>query len=69
MNDPGTELIHIDEPTFFEAWHLLEARPDKESSLVDASSFVLMQRYGMSEALTSDHHFEQAGFTRVPAQP
>ncbi len=69
LNDPGTEVIHIDQATFFEAWHLLEARPDKEWSLVDASSFVLMQRHGMSEALTTDHHFEQAGFTRAPAQP
>lgn len=69
LTDPDTELIHIDDATFFEAWHLLEARADKEWSLVDASSFVLMQRHGMTEALTTDHHFEQAGFTRIPAQP
>jgi predicted nucleic acid-binding protein len=33
---------------------------------VDAASFVLMQQFGMSEAFTTDHHFSQAGFIRVP---
>lgn len=69
LSDPTVEIIHIDAATFFEAWHLLEARTDKEWSLVDASSFVLMQRHGITEALTTDHHFAQAGFTRTPAQP
>lgn len=69
LTDPTVDVIHIDRATFSEAWQLLEARPDKEWSLVDASSFVLMRRHGMTEALTTDHHFAQAGFTRVPAQP
>lgn len=69
LTDPGVEIIHIDEATHLEAWQLLEARPDKEWSLVDASSFVLMRRHGMTEAQTTDHHFKQAGFIRVPAQP
>ncbi len=29
----------------------------------DCISFVVMQQYGLTEALTADHHFEQAGFT------
>jgi predicted nucleic acid-binding protein len=33
--------------------------------LVDTFSFVLMQRRGMYQALTTDHHFEQAGFVRL----
>jgi predicted nucleic acid-binding protein len=33
--------------------------------LVDASSFILMRRMGMTEALTNDHHFEQAGLVRL----
>jgi uncharacterized protein len=35
---------------------------DKRWSLTDCLSFFIMQRYGIGEALTADHHFEQAGF-------
>ncbi len=41
---------------------LFESRPDKEWSLTDCISFALMEERGISEALTCDHHFEQAGF-------
>lgn len=34
-------------------------------SLVDCSSFVLMRQKDLIEALTNDHHFEQAGFIRL----
>lgn len=67
--DPNIEIVHIDESTRDEAWRLLETRQDKEWSLVDASSFVLMRRHSMTEALTTDHHFAPAGFSRIPAQP
>jgi predicted nucleic acid-binding protein len=33
--------------------------------LCDAVSFVLMERFGIAEALTTDHHFEQAVFRRL----
>lgn len=58
------ELIHIDPTLHEEAWRLLTKRPDKEWSLVDCSSMVVMARRGITEAFTSDHHFEQAGFVR-----
>jgi predicted nucleic acid-binding protein len=61
-SDPNVDIVHIDEATNAEAWRLLEARPDKDWSLVDASSFVLMKRFGMAEALTTDRHFTQAQF-------
>ena len=38
------------------------ARQDKEWSLTDCLSFVVTQERGIREALTGDHHFEQAGF-------
>jgi predicted nucleic acid-binding protein len=41
---------------------LLRNRPDKEWPLTDCISFVVMQEQGLSEALTADRHFEQAGF-------
>jgi len=35
---------------------------DKDFSLVDATSFALMRRLGIDEALAYDHNFEQFGF-------
>lgn len=40
-------------------------RTDKNWSLVDCASFVVMRKHGILEALTADHHFEQAGFVRL----
>ena len=41
---------------------LYRSRADKNWSLTDCISFVVMGREGIAEALTGDHHFEQAGF-------
>jgi predicted nucleic acid-binding protein len=62
---PQVEVLHIDEMLDKEAWQLFASRLDKEWSLVDCSSFAIMQRRGITEALTTDHHFEQAGFVRL----
>lgn len=62
---PYVEIVHVDSATDAAAWVLLKSRPDKEWSLVDAASFVVMQERGIAEALTTDHHFEQAGFVRL----
>lgn len=42
---------------------LFSRRPDKAWSRTDCISFVVMQEFGLSDALTADRHFEQAGFT------
>ncbi len=63
--DPLVEIVHIDESLDADAWRLLENRLDKAWSLVDAASFVVMKNRRITEALTTDHHFEQAGFTRL----
>lgn len=62
---PFIEVVHMDLILDGEAWNLLRSRQDKEWSLVDCASFVVMQRRGIVEALTADHHFEQAGFVRL----
>ena len=59
------DIVHIDEALDSAAWALWMSRPDKDWSLVDCASFVVMQRQGLTEALTVDHHFEQAGFIRL----
>jgi uncharacterized protein len=65
---PHVEIIHIDTSLDAMAWTLLKSYIDKAWSLVDASSFVIMTSYGMTEAITTDRHFTQAGFVRLPAQ-
>jgi len=47
---------------FREGCSLHAQRPDKEWSLTDCTSFIAMQEHSIETALTSDHHFEQAGF-------
>lgn len=42
---------------------LFGSRPDKEWSLTDCISMAIMQERKITTVLTSDHHFEQAGFT------
>lgn len=64
-NSPFVEVVHVDLALDADAWNLLRNRQDKEWSLVDCASFVLMQQRSITEALTTDHHFEQAGFVRL----
>ncbi|WP_211299200.1 type II toxin-antitoxin system VapC family toxin [Methylovulum psychrotolerans] len=59
------KVIHIDQVKEQQAYQLWKSRPDKKWSLVDCSSFVLMQDERITAAITSDHHFEQAGFIRL----
>jgi uncharacterized protein len=62
---PIVDILHIDVDLDAESWKLLETRQDKAWSLVDCSSFAIMQQQNISQALTNDHHFEQAGFIRL----
>lgn len=41
---------------------LYSRRLDKGWSLTDCTSFIVMQSMGLTEALTGDRHFQQAGF-------
>jgi uncharacterized protein len=50
---------------FQDGLDLYEQRADKEWSLTDCISFVVMTREGITDALTGDHHFEQAGFVAL----
>ena len=45
-----------------EGLQLFGNRLDKKWSLTDCISFVAMKRQDVTSALTSDHHFEQAGY-------
>lgn len=63
------ETVWVDEALNREALELLSARPDKEYSLCDAVSFVLMRHHGVDLALTTDRHFSQEGFRKLLARP
>ena len=65
LDDPKVEVIWADESLTMRAWSLLQDRQDKNWSLCDSVSFVLMNQLGITEALTTDHHFEQAGFIKL----
>lgn len=65
MENPDIEVHWVDEELHGAALALLRAQLDKSYSLCDAVSFVLMRQRGITEALTTDHHFEQAGFVRL----
>ena len=62
VEHPNIEVVWVDEALHMAAMHLLQMRLDKSYSLCDAVSFVIMRGRGVSEALTTDHHFTQEGF-------
>ena len=59
------KIIHIDETLDQLAWELFRSRREKSWSLVDCASFVVMQQENILYALSTDHHFEQAGFINL----
>lgn len=65
LDNPHVEVVWVDGTLHRSALTLLEERLDKTYSLCDAVSFVLMRECGITEALTTDHHFEQEGLIRL----
>jgi predicted nucleic acid-binding protein len=60
-------VLPASEDQFARGFDLYRRRADKEWSLTDCISFVAMTDEGLTEALTGDRHFEQAGFTALLA--
>lgn len=60
--DEGVNIISVNSELFSRAFELYLSRMDKDWGLTDCISFVVMKDAKMKEALTTDHHFEQAGF-------
>jgi predicted nucleic acid-binding protein len=63
--DPDATVVPVSPEYFERGLELYHARPDKTWSLTDCISFVVMADEGLTETLTRDHHFEQAGFTAL----
>jgi predicted nucleic acid-binding protein len=62
---PEYIVLQATAPLFDAGLTLHAQRPDKEWSLTDCISFVVMEQRGIAEALAYDHHFEQAGFVAL----
>jgi predicted nucleic acid-binding protein len=58
-------IIPPTQQLFDAGFELYRKRPDKNWSLTDCISFTVMQERSITEALTGDHHFEQAGFAAL----
>ena len=63
--DPSTEVIEQSSEQFEKALDLYDKRLDQTWSLVDCSSFVLMEKRGIQDALAYDVDFVQAGFNAL----
>ncbi len=61
-SDPAVQIVGADTGLMDRGMELYATRTDKRWSLTDCISFVAMRDAGAVDALTSDHHFEQAGF-------
>jgi len=62
---PQVTIVPPDGVLFEEGIRLYDQREDKTWSLTDCISFLVMQRHEVKDALTTDHHFEQAGFVAL----
>jgi hypothetical protein len=65
--DPQTTIVAASHELFTRGVGLFANRSDKSWSLTDCISFVVMEEQGITEALTADRHFQQAGFVALLA--
>jgi predicted nucleic acid-binding protein len=61
-SDPNIEVIPLSEAFYTKALRLFRDRSDKDWGMTDCISFIVMKEHGITEALTTDEHFSQAGF-------
>ena len=60
--DGDTIIVDVDAQLFGRALELFHRRPDKDWPLTDCISFTVMSDMAITDALTADDHFRQAGF-------
>lgn len=60
--DPNVRIFPQSRPSFQAGFELYAARSDKRYSFTDCISMATMTREGITDVLTNDRHFEQAGF-------
>ena len=60
--DSSVEIVLLTNDLYVAAFNLFKQRKDKEWGLVDCLSFIVLKNRGITDALTADTHFQQAGF-------
>jgi predicted nucleic acid-binding protein len=65
VHEEGFHVVPLSHEIVDQALALFRSRSDKEWGLTDCVSFALMEREGVTEALTADIHFRQAGFVAL----
>jgi uncharacterized protein len=59
------EIVPVSSALIAQGWQLYQQRLDKSWGLTDCISFMVMAQAKITQAFTSDHHFEQAGFVKL----
>ncbi|MBI1783748.1 type II toxin-antitoxin system VapC family toxin, partial [Candidatus Sumerlaeota bacterium] len=65
LTNPNLEIVPPSRELFEAGLDLHCRRDDKSWSLTDCISFIVMERYELTDALTRDHHLRQAGFNTL----
>lgn len=66
LTSPSVQFVQVDEGLFTEGWHYFQQYQDKDYSLTDCISFVVMKSFKLEIAFAFDQHFMQAGFKKTP---
>ena len=63
--DMNLAIVQNSEDSYRRAFALFKSRSDKEWGMTDCVSFVVMTSEKIAEVLTTDIHFQQAGFVAL----
>jgi predicted nucleic acid-binding protein len=61
-SNPNAEIVPMTSSAFRQAVERYRSRADKTWGLTDCASFLIMEENGITEALSADRDFQQAGF-------
>lgn len=64
----NVKVVSLNKALFYRAVNFYHVHKDKEWGLTDCISFIVMQDHGLTEAFTTDEHFQQVGFRALLRQ-
>lgn len=62
LTSADAQIVRRTRDLFDDAFSLFKAHVDKQWGITDCISFVVMRRAGVTDSLTFDQHFVQAGY-------